>query len=356
MAKLGEGDEQWIVEREDGANVNNWHWQEKDAFEWSRSRFADLLTLAFRSPAADGAPPADGVARLATTGVTSLSGEAYVNRRKGKIIAGYELELKMAYEGEVDGAKVTGNVHFPYVADENAFEAPEAKILAAGDSPADRKAKEVMRVEALPVMFEKIAEFERGSRADPAAKATPPRGVLPKMVARDAARPPAGGRDTNANSNGNAAKAAREDKLAPLSKKQHTIRLTERFYCRPSDVCEALLDGGRVMHFSRSRADVRPALGPFSMFDGNITGETIELEMGVKIVQRWRFRNWAEGHHSKVTITFREPEPGNCHLDLVQEDVPESDAYGNENVMDTTEIGWKAQIFDRIRQAFGYGA
>ena len=110
------------------------------------------------------------------------------------------------------------------------------------------------------------------------------------------------------------------------------------------------------MHFSRSRADVRPALGPFSMFDGNITGETIELEMGVKIVQRWRFRNWAEGHHSKVTITFREPEPGNCHLDLVQEDVPESDAYGNENVMDTTEIGWKAQIFDRIRQAFGYGA
>ena len=364
MAKLGEGDERWIVkEREDGANVNNWHWQEKDAFEWSRSRFADLLTLAFRSPAADGAPPADGVARLATTGVTSLSGEAYVNRRKGKIIAGYELELKMAYEGEVDGAKVTGNVHFPYVADENAFEAPEAKILAAGDSPADRKAKEVMRVEALPVMFRKIAEFERelaaggpGGEGDAPAPGGGSSGE--GKTRRDADAPAAGeGAGTsNANSNGNAAKATREDKLAPLSKKQHTIRLTERFYCRPSDVCEALLDGGRVMHFSRSRADVRPALGPFSMFDGNITGETIELEMGVKIVQRWRFRNWAEGHHSKVTITFREPEPGNCHLDLVQEDVPESDAYGNENVMDTTEIGWKAQIFDRIRQAFGYGA
>ena len=58
MAKLGEGDERWIVkEREDGAIVNYWHWQEMDAFEWSRSRFAHLLTLAFRSPAADGAPP-----------------------------------------------------------------------------------------------------------------------------------------------------------------------------------------------------------------------------------------------------------------------------------------------------------
>ena len=28
MAKWGEGDPRWIVEeRDDGTNVNNWHWQ-----------------------------------------------------------------------------------------------------------------------------------------------------------------------------------------------------------------------------------------------------------------------------------------------------------------------------------------
>ena len=43
------------------------------------------------------------------------------------------------------------------------------------------------------------------------------------------------------------------------------------------------------------------------MFDGNITGTILEYEPGVKLVQTWRFRNWAEGHHSVVTITFREP-------------------------------------------------
>ena len=41
---------------------------------------------------------------------------------------------------------------------------------------------------------------------------------------------------------------------------------------------------------------------------------------------------------------------------MKQDDVPETDGFGNESVMDTTEIGWKEQIFDRIRQAFGYGA
>jgi hypothetical protein len=40
----------------------------------------------------------------------------------------------------------------------------------------------------------------------------------------------------------------------------------------------------------------------------------------------------------------------------VQTDVPETDAFDNETVMDTTEVGWKRQIFERIRQVFGYGA
>ena len=31
MAKWGEGDSRWLVqEREDGANVNGWHWQERN--------------------------------------------------------------------------------------------------------------------------------------------------------------------------------------------------------------------------------------------------------------------------------------------------------------------------------------
>jgi len=50
----------------------------------------------------------------------------------------------------------------------------------------------------------------------------------------------------------------------------HTIKLTERFFCRPQDICDALLDGARIMHFSRSPASCKPEPGPFTMFDGNI--------------------------------------------------------------------------------------
>ena len=348
MAKLGEGDERWIVkDREDGANVNNWHWQEKDAFAWSRSRFGDLLAIEV--------PDTDGVTDLKTTGVTSLTGGAYVNRRKGKIICGYELELKMGYVGTVSGKEVEGNVHFPYIADENVGEEPDAKVLAAGNSDADELVKRVLRAKAFPLLFKGIDTFEK---------------ELAKGGPGGEGAAPAEGGDGDSDSKGNvvtnvsgASTASsdstklRADKTAPLSKTKHTITMTERFYCRPLDICEALLDGGRVMHFSRSPADIRPEVGyEFTMFDGNISGTIVEYEPGVRIVQKWRFRNWVERHFSLVTITFREPEPGNTFVDLKQDDVPETDGFGNESVMDTTEVGWREQIFDRIRVSFGYGA
>lgn len=44
MAKLGEGDDRWIVkERDDGRNCNNWHWSETNLTGWSKERLTALL-------------------------------------------------------------------------------------------------------------------------------------------------------------------------------------------------------------------------------------------------------------------------------------------------------------------------
>ena len=42
-------------------------------------------------------------------------------------------------------------------------------------------------------------------------------------------------------------------------------------------------------------------------------------------------------------------------MKLVQTGVPVADAFGNESVVETTERGWKQNIFGRIRVVFGYG-
>ncbi len=47
MAKVGEGDARWIVEeRADGANVNAWHWAERDVLPWAQRRLQELLGAA----------------------------------------------------------------------------------------------------------------------------------------------------------------------------------------------------------------------------------------------------------------------------------------------------------------------
>ena len=61
--------------------------QREDALKWSEGRLNTLLTL----PVREGE---EGVF-LRTTGVTSCTGEAYLNKRKGKVIPGYELEVKV---------------------------------------------------------------------------------------------------------------------------------------------------------------------------------------------------------------------------------------------------------------------
>ena len=348
MAKVSEADPRWIVaERADGTNVHGWHWQEKDALPWARERVRALCGDV-RASDEELARLGTSVRRAACDGTTRCEGEAYVNKRKGKIIPGYELAIEISYAGECDSKTCVGTVKLPYVADENADEDPEVVVAAAGDAREDALVKEAMLRCVVPKILLGMRTFVRemaagGPGGDAPASAE---SAASAEAARESARAEAAAKE----------KSTRSDKHAPLSQKNHTIRITENFYCRPRDICEALMDVNRVQHFTRSRASGLGGVGSFEMFDGNILGETVEYVAGEKIVQKWRFNSWPDDHYSVVTITFREPEPGNCFVDLVQTNVPESDKFGNGTVMDTTENGWKNLIFARIRQVFGYGA
>jgi activator of HSP90 ATPase len=71
MAKFDESDPRWIVQaREDGTNVNQWHWSEKDCSEWSKQRLGQLLgDLTLLA----------GPATAKTTGLKSVEGDSILN-------------------------------------------------------------------------------------------------------------------------------------------------------------------------------------------------------------------------------------------------------------------------------------
>ncbi|KAH1060764.1 hypothetical protein GYH30_004293 [Glycine max] len=341
MAKFGEGDKRWIVaERPDGTNVHNWHWAETNCLEWSRTFFNNSFT---------NVAVGDGDATVTIKKVEKLDGEAYVNVRKGKVIPGYEISVRLAWEGEARDAdgkvlkRVDGAVEIPYISDENAGEDPEIRVSVKENGELGIKLMEVMLKKGKVVVLEKVRVW-----VESMAKGGP---VKDELEAKKVAVPHKNNNNNSSNGDNNVKKE--EVKKNEGKKGFKVISLIEKFNCRARDLFEILMDENRWRGFTQSNARISKEVGgEFSIFDGSVTGKNLELDEGKLIVQGWRFGSWPDGIESMVRIVFEEPEDGVTVVKLTHSDVPEEDRYGNATVVENTERGWRDLIFQRIRTAF----
>ncbi|WJX78712.1 hypothetical protein P8452_61902 [Trifolium repens] len=347
MAKYGEGDKRWIVEeRPDGTNVHNWHWSETNCLEWSRTFFTNLLSnLVILN--------GEGNLFIKTTTLRNLDGEAYINIRKGKIIPGYGINLTVSWEGEAkdsDGnslLKVNGSVEIPYISDENADEDPDLRVTVEDEGPIGKRIKDAMFSKGKGLILEKVRIWVQSM-----ARGGPVKEELDVKKPVKQSNTPA----TAAVKNDSVKKESVVVEKKKSKKGRKSIVMSEKFNCRAKDLFEILMDENRWKGFTQSNARISKEVGgEFSIFDGSVTGNNLELQEGKLIVQRWRFGSWNDGDQSQVRLVFEEPEPGVTVVKLTHTDVPEEDRYGNATVVENTERGWRDLIFQRIRAVFGFG-
>ncbi|KAF6251542.1 activator of Hsp90 ATPase [Scenedesmus sp. NREL 46B-D3] len=350
MAKFDESDPRWIVQaREDGTNVNQWHWSEKDCSEWSRQRLGQLLgdlTLL------------NGPAAAKTTGLQSVEGDSILNMRKAKLIASYELHIKVKWEGTTaDGQQGSGLIELPYVADENHDEDPEVKVLLPDESAASQQLKAEILAKGKEPIYQAIRTYVQelrsgkpgNSSSTGSATAAAAGGSRGSGAAAAAGATGAAAASDRPGSSGSGSAAAKKSS-------KRSVTLTEKFYARRQDIYDCFTVQGRIQAFTQSPAVVEPQPGgAFRWFNGNISGIFHELVPGQQLVLSWRFNSWEEGCESKVEIDLLEPEPGNTVLQLKHTGLPEADKYGHGDVQEQVEQGWRGQIFNRIRAVFGYG-
>lgn len=118
--------------------------------------------------------------------------------------------------------------------------------------------------------------------------------------------------------------------------KTRTIRQTVSFKVNPHEVYEALMDSRKHAAFTGGKCSIsRKIGGKFSVFDGYIKGENIELVPDEKIVQLWRPVEdcWPTDHYSKVKFSLK-PVKGGTKLALLHVDVP-------SECGDRFDTGWK---------------
>ncbi|KAG5895578.1 hypothetical protein JTB14_002340 [Gonioctena quinquepunctata] len=338
MAKWGEGDPRWIVEeRPDAVNVNNWHWTEKNASPWSQDRIKELFKD-LKVPAED--------AEIIISQVEKLEGEASASNRKGKLIFFYEWDIVLKWEGQLkDGTdrKLSGQIKIPNLSEENDVSELDIQITVTDEDEEGTKLKNIMLNSGRDLIRSQLAKYLSGLKEE-FSKGM----ILPK---KDEVKPDS---VKNLTSGFN-----KKINMEPIQKKEtkqiglkidtKTIKETNKFQCTAQEFYDALTRIEMVTAFTRGHVKLDPVKGgKFELFGGNIIGTFEELVPTKKIVQQWRYKQWPQGHYSKVTIGI-DQKNDHTEVTLEQIGVPSGE-------YDTTKQNWHRYYWDAMKQAFGFGA
>ena len=127
--------------------------------------------------------------------------------------------------------------------------------------------------------------------------------------------------------------------------KTKNIKQSIGFNCTAHDIYEAFMDEKKHAAFTDSKARIdRKVNGKFSIYDGEITGKTLELIPDEKIVQEWRYEypEWPKDYFSKITINLKEIN-GKTRLRFFHTGIPEQ--YASE-----IEQGWKEYYWEPMKE------
>ncbi|XP_027720944.1 activator of 90 kDa heat shock protein ATPase homolog 2-like isoform X1 [Vombatus ursinus] len=327
MAKWGHGDPRWIVEeRADGTNVNNWHWTERDATNWSKGKLRELLV---------GVMVENEVGSCEISDLKQVEGEASCSSRKGKLIFFYEWNIKLSWKGIIkeSGAKHRGSVEIPHLSEENEVDDTEinvSKKKGDGDS-----LKELMKTAGVAKVREALENYLKALKTEFTTGM-----ILPTKIAPT--------RELTAKRK--LSEHTFQDLMSPMALEAVgvriptvTIHMREMFDTAVEQLYSIFTTKDLVQKFSKSSAVIKAEKGgKFQMFDGNVTGEYLELLSNKRIVMKWRCKSWPEEHYATVALIFV-PVVGQTELQLNCKGVPVCKE-------ESTRQCWEKQHFEEIKR------
>ncbi|GAQ89608.1 Activator of Hsp90 ATPase [Klebsormidium nitens] len=159
MAKVGEGDPRWIVtDRDDGRNVNGWHWTEKSYTTWSRQRLEEMVRdIPVECDVHEG--------QAKVTKLKRLDGDVHLTSRKGKKHGAlYDITLTMEWIGQVPkpstegGEEVKGEIRIAEIVNGHDEKDYEYEVTVEGSGQGHDRLKSRVKA-AKPQLLQIVSEF-----------------------------------------------------------------------------------------------------------------------------------------------------------------------------------------------------
>ena len=115
----------------------------------------------------------------------------------------------------------------------------------------------------------------------------------------------------------------------------------------PDDIYAAWMSSEGHSAMTGAEAHVDPRVGgDFDAWDGYITGRTLALEPGRRIVQSWRTSEFTEEHDDSQIEVLLAPEGEGTRVTIRHTNVPDGQTGYEQG-------GWQESYFDPMRGNFG---
>lgn len=284
----------WIVSpRSDGKNVDNWHWTERDLFEWCKSEFETRFKN-LKIPSE--------IAKLEITKADSVKGSMIVCNRKGKTLYIYDVQLKLNWEGSINSESETDSITAKGTISVHDISNDEDKIRINIKADDESVQKQII-----------IEDLKRNVKP-----------VIEKIVG-------------NLIEEMKGIKAPKEDSSS-VPVRQAVCKIL--FTADPQQIFQALAQPGSLPHLSEIQSY-------FDLFESKVQGQQVEVQSHSKIVHKWRLNHWPQSHYSKASINLVHDEGSKgTHLTLTHSEIPSAH-------YDTTLLEWE-KFWSTFSNLFGY--
>ncbi|KAI6189924.1 Activator of Hsp90 ATPase [Aphelenchoides bicaudatus] len=315
----------------DSANVNNWHWVEKNAEPWSREILKELLL---------GQNIEQGPVKILLKDFKKLEGDATANNRKAKLIFLYDWSIEVNFVGNVTGSDLEykGVIEIPNLSDE--FDASEIDMNTTIESkgPQEAQIRHVLSTAGLEFIRKQLGEYIRRLKEE-FSKGLILETTKPQVVIK-------GGKgnvfDKRSFQNEVVTSSTKEEKLEKVD--VTSFELSDAFKAPPSRLYEMLTSQDLVKVWAGASATVDSKVGgQFSLFGGMITGSFVSLKED-EIVCKWRLKDYPTNHFAQLTVSFVD-KGDSSEMKLQVNDCP-------SNLSEKTQEGLNRHYLQNIGRTF----
>jgi len=270
----------------------NWHWKSKLVTPWAKAWFQQQLRISVKD---------DIGQQLSVTDVEVLDGDVELGQRKSKLIAIYDVHIKLSWSGKAkDGSDVDGKLDIPEVSHEITLDKLHDYTysweLTTTVSDAANELLNFAKARLIPDLEAKFEEFpsilmnihgkditvSAPNSQEPSRSATPvASAILPNATTQ----------------------------VSNVSKGLNTTSLTveANFMASASDMFSILTDEKRIPQWTRNSAVSHATPGSsYSLFGGGVKGVYSSVSPPNKFVQTWALQNptWPPGHFATLSTTL----------------------------------------------------